>query len=73
MVMAAWEVKMGKKSKVKNEFNELRQLYKELQKKKKKYDDSQDRFEDCPKAVKEVEFGRVIRQPTQITKDSIFD
>ena len=64
---------MGKKTKVKNEFNELRQLFKDMQKKKKKYDDSQDRFEDDSRAVKEVEYGRVIRKPTLIRKDSVFD
>ena len=71
--MAAWEVKMGKKSKTRNEYNELRQLFKDMQKRKKKYDDSQDWFEDDPRAVKEVEYGRVIRKPTLISKDSVFD
>ena len=71
--MAAWEVKMGKKSKIRNEYNELRQLFKDMQKRKKKYDDSQDWFEDDPRAVKEVEYGRVIRKPTLISKDSVFD
>ena len=71
--MAAWEVKMGKKSKIRNEYNELRQLFKDMQKRKKKYDDSEDRFEDDPRAVKEVEYGRVIRKPTLISKDSVFD
>ena len=64
---------MGKKTKVKNEFNELRQLFKDMQNKKKKYDDSQDRFADDSRAVKEVEYGRVIRKPTLISKDSVFD
>ena len=73
MVMAAWEVKMGKKSKIRNEYNELRQLFKDMQKRKKKYDDSEDRFEDDPRAAKEVEYGRVIRKPTLISKDSVFD
>jgi predicted patatin/cPLA2 family phospholipase len=71
--MAAWEVKMGKKSKIRNEYNELRQLFKDMQKRKKKYDDSQDRFEDDPRAAKEIEYGRVIRKPTLISKDSVFD
>ena len=71
--MAAWEVKMGKKSKIRNEYNELRQLFKDMQKRKKKYDDSQDWFEDDPRAAKEVEYGRVIRKPTLISKDSVFD
>ena len=44
-----------------------------MQKRKKKYDDSQDRFEDDPRALKEVEYGRVIRKPTLISKDSVFD
>ena len=64
---------MGKKSKIRNEYNELRQLFKDMQKRKKKYDDSEDRFEDDPRAVKEVEYGRVIRKPTLISKDSVFD
>ena len=64
---------MGKKSKTRNEYNELRQLFKDMQKRKKKYDDSKDRFEDDPRAVKEVEYGRVIRKPTLISKDSVFD
>ena len=64
---------MGKKSKIRNEYNELRQLFKDMQKRKKKYDDSEDRFEDDPRAVKEVEYGRVIRKPTLISKDSGFD
>ena len=64
---------MGKKSKTRNEYNELRQLFKDMQKRKKKYDDSQDRFEDDPRAAKEVEYGRVIRKPTLISKDSVFD
>lgn len=64
---------MGKKSKIRNEYNELRQLFKDMQKRKKKYDDSQDRFEDDPRAAKEVEYGRVIRKPTLISKDSVFD
>ena len=71
--MAAWEVKMGKKSKIRNEYNELRQLFKDMQKRKKKYDDSQDWFEDDLRAVKEIEYGRVIRKPTLISKDSVFD
>ena len=71
--MAAWEVKMGKKSKIRNEYNELRQLFKDMKKRKKKYDDSQDWFEDDPRAAKEVEYGRVIRKPTLISKDSVFD
>jgi len=71
--MAAWEVKMGKKSKIRNEYNELRQLFKDMQKRKKKYDDSQDWFEDDPRAAKEIEYGRVIRKPTLISKDSVFD
>ena len=64
---------MGKKSKIRNEYNELRQLFKDMHKRKKKYDDSEDRFEDDPRAVKEVEYGRVIRKPTLISKDSVFD
>ena len=44
-----------------------------MQKRKKKYDDSQDWFEDDPRAAKEVEYGRVIRQPTYVHKDSIYD
>ena len=64
---------MGKKSKIRNEYNELRQLFKDMQKRKKKYDDSQDRFEDDPRASKEIEYGRVIRKPTLISKDSVFD
>ena len=64
---------MGKKSKIRNEYNELRQLFKDMQRRKKKYDDSQDRFEDDPRAAKEVEYGRVIRKPTLISKDSVFD
>ena len=64
---------MGKKSKIRNEYNELRQLFKDMQKRKKKYDDSEDKFEDDPRAVKEVEYGRVIRKPTLISKDSVFD
>jgi len=64
---------MGKKSKTRNEYNELRQLFKDMQKKKYKYDDSQDRFEDDPRAAKEIEYGRVIRKPTLISKDSVFD
>ena len=71
--MAAWEGKMGKKSKIRNEYNELRQLFKDMKKRKKKYDDSQDRFEDDSRAAKEVEYGRVIRKPTLISKDSVFD
>ena len=54
---------MGKKSKIRNEYNELRQLFKDMQKRKNKYDDSEDRFEDDPRAAKEIEYGRVIRQP----------
>jgi|TARA_B100000519_G_C13808548_1_gene234627 predicted patatin/cPLA2 family phospholipase len=64
---------MGKKSKIRNEYNELRQLFKDMQKRKKKYDDSEDRFEDDPRAAKEIEYGRVIRKPTLISKDSVFD
>ena len=64
---------MGKKSKIRNEYNELRKLFKDMQKRKKKYDDSQDWFEDDPRAVKEIEYGRVIRKPTLISKDSVFD
>ena len=64
---------MGKKSKIRNEYNELRQLFKDMKKRKKKYDDSQDRFEDDPRAAKEIEYGRVIRKPTLISKDSVFD
>ena len=64
---------MGKKSKIRNEYNELRQLFKDMQKRKKKYDDSKDRFEDDPRAAKEIEYGRVIRKPTLISKDSVFD
>ena len=64
---------MGKKSKIRNEYNELRQLFKDMQKRKKKYDDSQDRFEDDPRAAKEIEYGRGIRQPTYVHKDSIYD
>ena len=64
---------MGKKRKIRNEYNELRQLFKDMQKRKKKYDDSQDRFEDDPRAAKEIEYGRVIRKPTLISKDSVFD
>ena len=64
---------MGKKSKTRNEYNELRQLFKNMQKRKKKYDDSEDRFEDDPRAAKEIEYGRVIRKPTLISKDSVFD
>jgi len=64
---------MGKKSKIRNEYNELRQLFKDMQKRKKKYDDSQDLFEDDPRAAKEIEYGRVIRKPTLISKDSVFD
>ena len=64
---------MGKKSKTRNEYNELRQLFKDMQKKKYKYDDSQDWFEDDPRAAKEIEYGRVIRKPTLISKDSVFD
>lgn len=44
-----------------------------MQKRKKKYDDSEDRFEDDPRAAKEIEYGRVTRQPTYVHKDSIYD
>tara|TARA_A100001515_G_scaffold28638_1_gene22149 strand:+ start:1222 stop:1434 length:213 start_codon:yes stop_codon:yes gene_type:complete len=54
-------------------YNELRALTKELMKKKYEPDESEQLFEDDPRAVKEIEYGRVIRKPTQIFSRNIID
>ena len=42
---------------------------------KRKYepDESEQLFEDDPRAAKEIEYGRVIRKPTQIFSRNIID
>ena len=54
-------------------YNELRALTKELMKRKYEPDESEQLFEDDPRAAKEIEYGRVIRKPTQIFSRNIID
>ena len=70
--------KMSKKSKRKlsqasKNYNELRAITKELLKRKIEPDESEQLFEDDPRAVNEIEYGRVIRKPTQIFSRNIID
>ena len=69
---------MSKKSKRKlsqssKNYNELRAITKELLKRKIEPDESEQLFEDDPRAANEVEYGRVIRKPTQIFSRNIID
>tara|TARA_R100001510_G_C7622100_1_gene182742 strand:- start:916 stop:1131 length:216 start_codon:yes stop_codon:yes gene_type:complete len=69
---------MSKKSKRKlsqasKNYNELRAITKELLKRKIEPDESEQLFEDDPRAVNEIEYGRVIRKPTQIFSRNIID
>ena len=58
----------------------LKDLHLEIQKQNKlktpKELGMDEKFEDCPKALKEIEYGRVFRKPTEIVKggvSSIYD
>ena len=52
------------------------QIQKEHKSKTPKELGMDERFEDCPKAINEIEYGRVFRKPTEIVKggvSSIYD
>jgi|TARA_R100001460_G_scaffold84873_1_gene126178 hypothetical protein len=52
------------------------QIQKENKSKTPKELGMDERFEDCPKAINEIEYGRVFRKPTEIVKggvSSIYD
>jgi hypothetical protein len=65
--------KKRKLSKVSKNYNDLRAYTKKILNKKTVLDESEQLFEDDPRAAKEVEYGRVIRKPTQIFSRNIID
>lgn len=54
-------------------YNELRALTKELMRRKPEPDESEQLFEDDPRAAKEIEYGRVRRVPTHIFSRNVID
>ena len=54
-------------------YNELRALTKELMRRKPELDESEQLFEDDPRAAKEIEYGRVRRVPTHIFSRNVID
>ena len=65
--------KKRKLSKVSKNYNDLRAYTKKILNKKTVPDESEQLFEDDPRAAKEVEYGRVIRKPTQIFSRNVLD
>ena len=65
--------KKRKLSKVSKNYNDLRAYTKKILKQKTVPDESEQLFEDDPRAVNEIEYGRVIRKPTQIFSRNIID
>jgi len=67
---------MSKKKKIKlskssRNYNELRAITKELMKRKYEPDESEQLFEDDPRAAQEKDYGRVRRNPTHIFQKNI--
>lgn len=65
--------KKGRYSKQSRDYNALRAYTKKILKRKSTADESEQLFEDDPRAVNEIEYGRVIRKPTQIFSRNIID
>ena len=63
--------KKKKLSKVSKNYNELRALTKELMKRKPEPDESEQLFEDDPRAATEKDYGRVRRVPTNLYQKNI--
>jgi hypothetical protein len=58
-------------SKSSKNYNELRAITKELMKRKYEPDESEQLFEDDPRAAKEIEYGRVRKNSTYIFQKNI--
>jgi len=58
-------------SKSSKNYNELRAITKELMKRKYVPDESEQLFEDDPRAAKEIEYGRVIKKSTYVFSKNI--
>ena len=65
--------KKGKRglSQASKNYNELRAVTKELLKRKIEPDESEQLFEDDPRAAKEIEYGRVIKKSTYVFSKNI--
>jgi hypothetical protein len=62
--------KKGRYSKQSKNYNELRAFTKKILKQKTVPDESEQLFEDDPRAAKEKEYGRVRRKPTHVFSKS---
>ena len=62
--------KKGRYSKQSKNYNELRAFTKKILKQKTVPDESEQLFEDDPRAAKEKDYGRVRRKPTHVFSKS---
>ena len=56
-----------------NNYNAVRKIYKELQSKKREIDPDEQFFEDDPKAVAEVEHGKIQKNITHVETRTVLD
>ena len=56
-----------------NNYNAVRKIYKELQSKKREIDPDEQFFEDDPKAVDELEYGKTQKNITHVETRSVID
>ena len=56
-----------------NNYNAVRKIYKELQSKKREIDPDEQFFEDDPRALEELEYGKVRKSHTHIETKSVLD
>ena len=63
--------KKGRYSKQSKNYNELRAFTKKILKQKTVPDESEQLFEDDPRATKEIEYGRVIKKSTYVFSKNI--
>tara|TARA_R100000278_G_scaffold115898_1_gene95048 strand:- start:1764 stop:1973 length:210 start_codon:yes stop_codon:yes gene_type:complete len=63
--------KKGKYSKQSKNYNELRAFTKKILKQKTVPDESEQLFVDDPRAVNEIEYGRVIKKSTYVFQKNI--
>tara|TARA_R100001224_G_C3975607_1_gene134037 strand:+ start:387 stop:596 length:210 start_codon:yes stop_codon:yes gene_type:complete len=63
--------KKGRYSKQSKSYNELRAYTKKILKQKTVPDESEQLFEDDPRAAKEIEYGRVIKKSTYVFSKNI--
>ena len=60
-------------SKHPNNYNAVRKIYKELQSQKREIDPAEQFFDDDPRAVNEIEYGKIKKNITHIETRTVLD